>query len=343
MQAELCRAAQLQAWFLVCYSAEVRAGQAVARDFLGRPIVLFRGAAGSVAALDAHCSHMGAHLGRGSVAGDCLRCPLHHWEYDGQGVCRRVPGAGQIPQSARQTAYAVAERYGGVFVFNGPQPLFEPPNFSVASEGELCVTAGRAVSLRCSWLAVAANGFDMQHLQTVHERALREPPRVEVPESHCFQLHYVSRVVGNSAVDRTMRRLARDRIAVTMTCWGGTVVMIESDLGRTRSALLLGLLPGADGVQVRPIFGVYKSKNAGADRLRVAVARWLFSDFLARDVAIMDEMRFNPHPILPHDEVLQRFLHFTAGLPRTPDAARDGGPMSSGALPTLAGSRKDEA
>src|SRR5438067_11872196 len=111
--------ARVQSWYPVCRSAELRPGAILTRDFLGRSIVVFRTRSGAVHALAAHCWHMGTHLGRGTVEGERIRCPLHHWESDGRGVCRRAPGLPGPPGYARQLAYPAAERYGAIFLFNG--------------------------------------------------------------------------------------------------------------------------------------------------------------------------------------------------------------------------------
>jgi phenylpropionate dioxygenase-like ring-hydroxylating dioxygenase large terminal subunit len=306
---------QVQTWFLLCRSAELRPGAVLSRDFLGRPIVLFRGKSGAACALSAHCSHMGTHLGRGIVVGDHLRCPLHHWEYDGQGVCRRIPATDRIPERACQASFPVAERYGGIFVFNGPEALFPAPSFSTVPEGEIRTGHGRRVRIPCPWYAVPANAFDMQHLQTVHLRALRDTPRVERVDRHRICLHYVSRVTGHSLTDRTMRRLSRDRISVRITCYGGSVLTVESDLGRAKSALLLGFMPVDGGTQITPVVGVRKTGTGLVDHLRVRMALWLYFGFLRRDVAIMDGMRFRPRLVLPPDEALRQYLEFLADLP----------------------------
>jgi nitrite reductase/ring-hydroxylating ferredoxin subunit len=189
-------------------------------DFLGQPLVLFRTESGRVGAVAAHCWHMGTHLGAGRVVGEHLQCPLHCWEFDGQGICRRTP-AGRPPPAAHQRSFPVVERFGGVFAFNGPRALFPPPAFDVAPERELSFGAGKPVRLRCPWYALASNGFDVQHLQTVHARQLRQPAVVERTAPHQLRLRYVSRVVGNSPSDRLVRWLSGDRVHVTITCWGG--------------------------------------------------------------------------------------------------------------------------
>jgi hypothetical protein len=257
---------------------------------------------------------MGTHLGKGDVIGNHLRCPLHHWEYDGQGICRRIPGADVIPGYARQRAYPVVERYGGVFIFNGPEPLFSPPAFTTAAEDELWTVQGRPIHVRSPWYALAANGFDMQHLGAVHGRALREPPALELLDRYHLQLRYVSRVTGRALADRVMKWLSRDRIAGTVTCWGGGVITVESDLGRVRSMLLLNFMPVSAGTEITPIFAVRRSGVSVLDALRIMVASWLFYQFLDRDLAIMEGIDFCPR-LTPADDIIRGYLEFLASLP----------------------------
>jgi hypothetical protein len=220
----------------------------------------------------------------------------------------------------------VAERFGGVFVFNGPAPLFPLPSFSAPDDRDLQVSHGRPVYVRCPWYAVAANAFDRQHLQTVHARALREPPVVERPDAYRIRLRYVSRVVGHGAADEMMRRLSGDRIRVAVTCWGGNVLTVESDLGRARGALLLSLLPVAGGTEITPIFVVHRAGpgavGAALRAARLAVSRWLFSRFLERDVGLLDGMRFRPRLPLPADEPMASYLAFLQGLPPAQSGSR---------------------
>ena len=70
---------------------------------MGLDFVLFRDGAGQARCLSNTCVHRGGSLAGGKVAGDCVQCPYHGWQYDGDGVCTRIPtlpdGAG-IPDRA---------------------------------------------------------------------------------------------------------------------------------------------------------------------------------------------------------------------------------------------------
>src|SRR5207244_4267535 len=86
-------------WYLFGAAGELRRGP-VSRDMLGRRLVAFRTASGRLGVMDARCAHLGADLARGCVDGEIIRCPFHHWEYDLDGHCTRIPGDPEIPAEA---------------------------------------------------------------------------------------------------------------------------------------------------------------------------------------------------------------------------------------------------
>ena len=87
---------------------------------------------GDVVILDAHCPHLGAHLGHGGCGvGESIRCPFHHWEFDGSGACAAVPYAKRIPARARLATCPVVEKNGLILFHHdrdGAEPTFEVPD-----------------------------------------------------------------------------------------------------------------------------------------------------------------------------------------------------------------------
>ncbi|MCY1023341.1 Rieske 2Fe-2S domain-containing protein [Pyxidicoccus sp. MSG2] len=304
---------RLRAWHLVCPSESLRRGQVMGFSLGGRELVLFRGQGGGAHALSAHCAHMGTHLAGGTVVGDCLRCPLHHWRFDGSGACQADVGGrpGQRP-------FPVVERYGAILVFNGPVVLCPPPEVGAA---DLSWRTGREVTVRCDWLPLVANSFDIEHLRTVHHRELRDAPVVERPDPFTLRLRYTSRVTGTGASDWLMKTLSGNHIRVTITVHGGTLLSVESDLGRTRSALVAGIRKTEAGMAVRLAFAARRGRIPGLERLSLAVSRWLFTSFLRRDLSVLHGMRFNPAGAA-EDPILRQLMAFTASLPEDRDDER---------------------
>lgn len=302
-----------RSWYLLDRSSKVRAGQVRSYEFLGHAIVLFRTQTGELHALAAHCAHMGAHLDKGTVVDDCLRCPLHHWTFEGSGSCRSTPHA------PGQRSWPIEERYGNIFIFNGARPLFPLPAFRHSANDQLRMRTGKPVDIRCAWVAVAANAFDMQHLSVVHDRALIEPPAVDLLDPFTLRLRYRSHVTGRGLANQFTQWLSGNRIEVEITCSGGTLFTVESRVGRVRTALLLGLMPKDNAVRAAPIFGVRRSKIPGLDRLKGLITTWLFSQFMYKDVAILEDMRFRVMLCdLPASQPLRQFLDFIDRLPAEP-------------------------
>ena len=99
-----------QGWYVVGRARDLRAGQLLRTTLAQQEIVVFRTASGALGALDAHCPHMGAHLGLGKVRGEHLECGLHCWRIgvDGAVAAR--------PEARRAQVWRVRERAGLVML-----------------------------------------------------------------------------------------------------------------------------------------------------------------------------------------------------------------------------------
>ncbi|HYH07886.1 MAG TPA: Rieske 2Fe-2S domain-containing protein [Thermoanaerobaculia bacterium] len=291
-------------WYLVCASDELKRGGVMRIELAGMPIVLFRGReTGVVHALPAHCLHQGVDLVHGHVVRDCLRCPLHQWEYSDR--CERIPGS--------RPSYRAAERYGMIFLHLGADPEVPIPGFSVPDE-ELYFVHGKPVVIECPWYVPIANAFDMIHLQTVHRRALKTRPEITRPDPSTFFVRYSTRVIGDGWSDRAMRYLSNDDIRVKVICKGGSMLMVESEVGRRRSFLMTSLRPTKGGVSILPLFGTPRTASR-SHLLHARAAAALFTAFLRRDIAPLQGIRFPDGYIDTHDETVTACYQYLCGLP----------------------------
>src|SRR6267154_401970 len=112
-------------WHPIAWADEIKAGKAIGRRFAGQPIVLFRGKAGQVFALEDRCAHRQVPLHLGVVSGDELKCHYHGWTYNRTGKCVNVPylGADRLPTGVK--SYPAREVDGLIFVFPGDPALAE--------------------------------------------------------------------------------------------------------------------------------------------------------------------------------------------------------------------------
>jgi phenylpropionate dioxygenase-like ring-hydroxylating dioxygenase large terminal subunit len=106
-------------WFQVAYSDELPLGGVLPIKYFGKDLVLFRTSTGAPQVLDAHCPHLGAHLGYGGrVEDDSLRCPFHGWCFAGDGHCTSIPYTHKIPARAQLRSWPVVEVNGTLMVYH---------------------------------------------------------------------------------------------------------------------------------------------------------------------------------------------------------------------------------
>jgi phenylpropionate dioxygenase-like ring-hydroxylating dioxygenase large terminal subunit len=124
-------------WYPVATSEEVTNEQPLRVKILCMNFVAFRDSAGAPHVLADVCVHRGGALGAGKIKGDCVQCPYHGWQYDGDGRCVLIPALknDKPPARAKVDSYPVQEKYGIVFAFLGDlpeserQPLWEIEEF----------------------------------------------------------------------------------------------------------------------------------------------------------------------------------------------------------------------
>ncbi len=165
-------------WFQVGYGDELALGELRSLRYFDRELVMFRDDAGRARLLDAHCPHLGAHLGRGGVGGRVehgrLRCPFHAWEFDGDGRCVRVPYAERIPPRAVIRSYPVEERFGLLVAWFDKQerpPSFPLPDIPEYGDPEWTDYYRHEWTVRSQAQELAENSVDPVHFRFVHGTA----------------------------------------------------------------------------------------------------------------------------------------------------------------------------
>ncbi|KGC69232.1 rieske [2Fe-2S] domain protein [Burkholderia pseudomallei] len=163
-------------WFCIGYSDEVAVGDVKPLRYFGKDLVMFRGESGEIGVLDAYCPHLGAHMGHGgTVEGDSLRCPFHHWAYRKDGFCTSIPYAKEMPLIAKRepiaVPYPVVERNGAIWVWHHPQQI--APTYEVLEHEEF-VAPGWSKPVRRFWSfasnpqEIAENSVDTAHFKCIH-------------------------------------------------------------------------------------------------------------------------------------------------------------------------------
>jgi nitrite reductase/ring-hydroxylating ferredoxin subunit len=160
-------------WFYLMESKDLKPRDLRLMHRCGQDFILWRGANGEPHFQEAYCPHLGANIGvGGEVIGDTVRCPFHHWSFDGCGAVTSVPYAQRKTARARLDTLPVCERYGNIFAWYHPRrvaPTFELPAIPELDSVEYIGPINRTHLVRAHIQEMVENGVDGAHFTSVHK------------------------------------------------------------------------------------------------------------------------------------------------------------------------------
>ena len=308
-----------QSWYCAGLSRDLGPGKTLGVELFGRRLALYRGQDGVARALDARCPHLGADLAQGTVVKDRLRCGFHHWTFSGEGACVACPTAYGGAPRARARAWPVAERYGALWVFAGPEPLFSLPDFPGTQDP--AVLALPAKAMRAHPHVVAMNGLDTEHFRVVHGMPFLEQPRLDQPDAFRTRLTLRARLDGGGPLAATVRALSGGVLTAEFTTWGGNLAVIEGHAGALPVRVLFSHAPAAGGGSLSRTFLIAPSRGPRA-WASLAGAALVMAHILRGDGDIMDGLEFRPG-FAPADSALSAFAAQVEAMPvLEPEASR---------------------
>jgi 3-ketosteroid 9alpha-monooxygenase subunit A len=106
-------------WYVISESDAVARGDVRPVTAFGRELVVFRTEDGQAHVVNAHCPHLGAHLGHGgTIVGNDIRCPFHGWQFEGKsGRCMKAAHGDPVPPRAELQRWHVDEQDGVILVW----------------------------------------------------------------------------------------------------------------------------------------------------------------------------------------------------------------------------------
>jgi len=285
-------------WYCIGYGDDLAPGEVVALRYFARDLVLFRTRGGAIGLAEAHCPHLGAHLGLGHVEGEGLRCPFHHWKFGVDGACIEAPYARRTP-AARLASLPVVEADGFVWAWYHPRgdaPSFPLHTFEEIESGEWTPYRKRAWTISTHVQETGENAVDGAHFLAVHG----VPDLLARPEVR-FEGH---RRTSDLAMELTritdQKGLERGRYV------DGRILTMSSGPGQTwtrqlgvADLLIIGLPTPIerDRLVLRFACSVPRAQGESQERLSRAIIQNAF-DQVEQDIPIWEHKRYLERPVL---------------------------------------------
>ena len=307
----------LAGWYWALPSAVLKKNQPEALNFLGKEMVIYRGADGKVRAMDAYCPHMGAHLAEGKIEGNSLRCMFHGWKFDENGTCSDIPCLSKVIAVDTLNTYETAEHYGMIWIWTGTGPSSKLPEVPELDGKSSAVLLGNSFVKNCHPNVVMINAIDAQHFNTVHPMVKNLAGGVnleaEKKDEHSIEFRNLSMIQNNgSLLNKLLAPFYSGALTYHLKYWYGSTGTVTIGPDFLRFHIMFTLRPTAKGeaegqtiLVTRTRSGIF-GKALNAVLLRVTK---IVGDYFAKgDTQIFRTIRFSLHTPIAADTPIIKFI-----------------------------------
>jgi 3-ketosteroid 9alpha-monooxygenase subunit A len=239
-------------WYQIGWSWSVKPGAVEAMTIFDEEVVVYRTENGAVNVLDAHCAHLGGHLGKGGcVKGESLQCPWHGWCYDLEGRNVEIPFTDRVNRTVQVRPWHVRERDHLVLVWYdalGRDPFWEWPGIDEFRDPDYHQPyeyEQGAVSygiLKVLPQLPVENNADPMHFAFVHGSA--EPATQPVFELNEHEMTIQFRLLFGGGKERTwMTPEGPNYGTIDGVMWGLGVGVARFEIAGLRAAQVVGCTP----------------------------------------------------------------------------------------------------
>ena len=291
-------------WYAVSLSDEIAAGEVKTLRYFDRDIILFRTESGAASVLDAYCPHLGAHLGHGGkVQGESIACPFHGWQFNGDGMCTKVPYATRMPPRVVDRPcirhYYAREDNGAIWAWYHPRgdaPHWELDHVPEMSDEQYWVNQEvREWFVDCHLQDTNENAVDKAHFAYVHISESVPEGQVTI-DGHRRFTELASRTLAHDASGQTIEGEYIDTSFISKSFGPGFT--LQQFMGVTNS-VMMGTLTPIHQQRMHMRF-VFRFPELTSDLARVFNQGYIdhVCQQVEQDIMIWNHKRYEPDPIL---------------------------------------------
>src|SRR5207249_12183861 len=124
----------------------------------------------------------------------------------------------------------------------------------------------------------------------------------------------------DSIYDLLIRLLLGDRVEVSITAWGGPLILVTGFFRRVRSYILIATQPLNENQTLSEVIVLAPRLGSAIGQtllqpLSLRLRRWFTRGFMQDDIDRLGGIRYNPHTLIDADRLLIEYFHWAAALP----------------------------
>ena len=161
-------------WYQAGWSRELDDAGQIARTIIGQPVLVFRNADGTPAAVVDRCPHRLAPLSAGRIADGVVTCGYHGLGFSGSGTCVRNPH-GPITSALHIAAYPTVERHRAIWVWLGDAAKADPaliPDLGFIDQTPESAQVTLAMPTAADYRLLVDNIMDLSHADFLHSTTI---------------------------------------------------------------------------------------------------------------------------------------------------------------------------
>jgi len=310
----------VEGWYFALPSKDLRRGQAKPLRLIGEELVIYRGEDGETRAMQAYCPHMGAHLAEGRVQGNSIRCMFHYWKFAADGRLEDIPcSSSPLPRKAALKTWPVAEKYGMIWIWTGPEARTPVPYVPELKDVETEAMLGNRFTKACHPNVVMINAIDAQHFFSVHPMARRLAGKLRLEpydrDTHNIEFRNSTPVPRNSLLNKVIAKLYRGPLTYWMSYWFGTTGSVTLGPDFLHFHIIFALRPTPDGQTEGQTILVTKRRPGPFGYLLsrgFLFATKMVGDYFAKgDTKIFQTINFQLKTPIAEDQAIIRFIAHT--------------------------------
>jgi hypothetical protein len=133
-------------------------------------------------------------------------------------------------------------------------------------------------------------------------------------------MRFSAEVAGDSVFDRMLRRFVGRSVEISITCWGGTLVLVTGFFERARSYILIALEPIDHSHTLTRVIVFAPRAEPGSlaallGPVNLEVRRTFTRGFMRDDIDRLHGIRLNERGFVPSDRLMREFFDWLMSLP----------------------------